>query len=717
MAEQTATVPAPRTGTSTTRAHDRLVEALEAHGSTVRHRGQDQAQAQCPAHDDRTPSLSLLAIEGRALVHCHAGCATADVVAALGLEMRDLMDAPDRGLMYRYSDGRVVKREYGRGQQRKSMSQLRVPKGDTTTLYRRDEVVAAVQRGDPVALVEGEQDVHAMEAMGAVACCAPQGADQVRKVDTTPLRGARVVVVPDQDEPGQRWARAVYSLLWGVAVEWRRPAAGNDPADHAAAGYGLSDLVATGSPVDTEPEPEPADDGGDPDAPDPDDRTAAVLAEADRLRVQREARRLVDAEQRPATAPPEILTLADRLTRPTPPVTWRVHGWQPAGGRVVLAAQYKSGKTTMVGNLVRCLADGAPWLGRWTVEPVSGTVAVLDLEMSAHQLDRWLSDQGITGTDRVLPIPLRGAASSLDLLDPQRLTWWADTLRQHRVSYLVLDCLRPALDALGLDEAREAGRYLVALDELLRLAGIPEALVVHHMGHHGERSRGDSRIRDWPDAEWRLVREAEEPDTPRYISAYGRDVEQGETRLEWDSETRHLTVAGGSRAEAAHRDALSEMVDALETAGEPLSMRGLETAMRERGTSLSREALRRAVDIGQRDGSVQVTPGARGAKLVSAPVRGTARDCAAAQWRSTAPVRGAPLGARSGAVADTEHTDAETTDRATTAPAQSQTRADATDGCRRWLSDRGARCGAEPIGQWQIGPLCAEHAPESGGQT
>jgi hypothetical protein len=39
--------------------------------------------ARCPAHEDRHPSLSLSERDGRVLVHCHAGCAQADVIAAL----------------------------------------------------------------------------------------------------------------------------------------------------------------------------------------------------------------------------------------------------------------------------------------------------------------------------------------------------------------------------------------------------------------------------------------------------------------------------------------------------------------------------------------------------------------------------------------------------------------------------------------------------------
>lgn len=47
--------------------------------------------AKCPAHDDQKPSLSIdEGSDGRALILCRAGCATDDVLAALGLTPRDL---------------------------------------------------------------------------------------------------------------------------------------------------------------------------------------------------------------------------------------------------------------------------------------------------------------------------------------------------------------------------------------------------------------------------------------------------------------------------------------------------------------------------------------------------------------------------------------------------------------------------------------------------
>jgi hypothetical protein len=51
--------------------------------------------ARCPAHEDRSPSLTIRAEDdGRILVHCFAGCSAVDVMGALGLAMTDLFPEP-----------------------------------------------------------------------------------------------------------------------------------------------------------------------------------------------------------------------------------------------------------------------------------------------------------------------------------------------------------------------------------------------------------------------------------------------------------------------------------------------------------------------------------------------------------------------------------------------------------------------------------------------
>jgi hypothetical protein len=74
------------------KALDRLEGVRESGGSWV---------ALCPAHDDREPSLSVAEGEdGRALLKCFAGCPFGEIVAAMGLEERDLFErngSPLRG--------------------------------------------------------------------------------------------------------------------------------------------------------------------------------------------------------------------------------------------------------------------------------------------------------------------------------------------------------------------------------------------------------------------------------------------------------------------------------------------------------------------------------------------------------------------------------------------------------------------------------------------
>ena len=133
-----------------------------------------------------------------------------------------------------------------------------------------------------------------------------------------------------------------------------------------------------------------------------------------------------------------------------------------------------------------------------------GAVTIIDNEMSERQAIQWLKDQGIDNTAAINFVALRGKVSSFNILDADMRSRWANILRG--TDYLIFDCLRPALDALGLDEQRDAGKFLQPFDELMAEANINEALIVHHMGHSSGRSRGDSPLRDWPDVEWFLER-------------------------------------------------------------------------------------------------------------------------------------------------------------------------------------------------------------------
>ena len=65
---------------------DTLLSRLEK----VRQTGPDSWMACCPAHDDRSASLSIRQTDDKTLIHCFAGCTVYEVVGAVGLDIGDL---------------------------------------------------------------------------------------------------------------------------------------------------------------------------------------------------------------------------------------------------------------------------------------------------------------------------------------------------------------------------------------------------------------------------------------------------------------------------------------------------------------------------------------------------------------------------------------------------------------------------------------------------
>lgn len=307
---------------------------------------------------------------------------------------------------------------------------------------------------------------------------------------------------------------------------------------------------------------------------------AAAIRAATQQQIRDRGRRIAAGRETTVSAP-EPVDLGVLLAEPDEGAAHRIAEVWPAGGRVLLAAQYKGGKSTMVGNAVKPLVDGGKFLGRFDVTPVS-KVALIDTELDRRTLRRWLGDQNIRNTAAVLVVPLRGAVSAFDILDPATRTEWAQRLAGADV--VILDCLRPVLDALGLSEDKDAGKMLVAFDALLAEIGASEGLVVTHMGHQNgpasERARGDSRLLDWPDALWKIVRDGEDADDDgtrrRYFSALGRDVTLPEGLLTFDAATRHLSYGSGNRRDSAAINAMPELLKIVRSQPGKLSKRGAE---------------------------------------------------------------------------------------------------------------------------------------------
>ena len=361
------------------------------------------------------------------------------------------------------------------------------------------------------------------------------------------------------------------------------------------------------APEDIDDNEPPSATGGGEEQIDP--FAEAVEAAVRAQRISRTARRLLDAEERGTPPPPASTSLRELLAEEPNTTKYRIDGLWPSSGKVLVTAAKKSGKTTMIGNLVRCLVDGDRFLGKpysptestdgvgFAVTADERSVFVLDFEMTRDMLREWLRAQQIDAVDRVHVELMRGR--TLDLRDNDVRGQWAAHLRSLDVGTLIIDPIGPVIHGLGIDENdnSQVGAFLTAIDKLCLEAGVAEYAVVHHAGHGEEqRARGASAFVGWPDAWWQITRSED----GSFLRAEGRDVALDETALVFNSATRHLTLGEGSRRDARGSADITAVIDMV--TGNPGATRNdLAKLLRESdgwGTERARAAIAAAVKAG-----------------------------------------------------------------------------------------------------------------------
>lgn len=217
--------------------------------------------ARCPAHEDRNPSLSIATgADGRALLRCHAGCTVEAIVNALGLTLADLMPRPSSSGVRNKAKASfpsptkqtkffgtahdavaVLERQYGkpsaywtyrdatgkpvgvvaRWDTANGKSFRPVSRHDSNRwviggmaeprpLYGLPELLGKPTR---VFVCEGEKSADAARGVGLLATTSPHGSKSAAKADWAPLAGREVVLLPDDDDAGERYANDVADLL------------------------------------------------------------------------------------------------------------------------------------------------------------------------------------------------------------------------------------------------------------------------------------------------------------------------------------------------------------------------------------------------------------------------------------------------------------------------------------------------------------------------
>lgn len=197
-------------------------------------------KARCPAHDDQNPSLSVATGEdGRVLIHCHADCEPKAICAALQLTLPDLMP-PATSFQTNSTQQRKIASTYDYRDEvgelvfqvvrfePKDFKQRRPKpgggwnwsvKGVRVIPYRLPQLLNNSDQA--VFVVEGEKDADKLAKLGLLATCNAGGAGNWTKDLAAFLHGRDVVILPDNDEAGQRHAQKVASSLLNVAERIR----------------------------------------------------------------------------------------------------------------------------------------------------------------------------------------------------------------------------------------------------------------------------------------------------------------------------------------------------------------------------------------------------------------------------------------------------------------------------------------------------------------
>ena len=204
----------------------------------------------CPAHEDHNASGFIeLKSNGYIKVFCSRGCTEAAIMTALGIT--DLYAGSKREhtgnsqpagkkvtgkgpletqYFYTNASGAIIARKdrfAALPGGRKSFAWFRVDDFDGSfvsgidkeerPIYRLHLVLKAIQEGKPIWLVEGEKCVEAIEKLGMVATTLPDGAScRWTKAQVESMAGATVFILPDNDEPGEKYAAEAIEKLASV---------------------------------------------------------------------------------------------------------------------------------------------------------------------------------------------------------------------------------------------------------------------------------------------------------------------------------------------------------------------------------------------------------------------------------------------------------------------------------------------------------------------
>lgn len=585
------------------------IEKVLSHFPDARRNGTGW-MVRCGAHEDHTASLSVSeGRDGAVLLHDHGGCATDAVLAAAGLVTGDLFAPTEARTItatydYRDAEGGLAyqvvryhpkdfrqRRPDGTGGWMWSLN------GTARVLYGLPELRAA-DPGRLVFVAEGERDCDRLAALGLLATTGAGGAGKWRPEYADALRGRRVAILPDADEPGRQHAQDVARSLLGVASEVRVvelpgvPPKG-DVSDWLDAGGTIAGLKALV-------------------------RAAPLVTVEAQIVAAPVAGPVVDAEK-PLTR--RVVVMAN--VKPER-VSWTWSRYIPAGKVTVQEGDPGLGKSTMTLDLAARISRGAP-MPDGTPGPAAAGVAILSAEDGlADTIRPRLEAAGADLAKVVALTAILGDGERMPSL-PIDLDEIEATVLEHDAALVIIDPLMAYLAAdVNSHRDQDVRRTLAPLSALAERTGAA-VLVVRHLnkGSGPALYRGGGSIGIIGAARAALLVAPDPEDETRRILAVSKsnlgalppalayrvegDAATGAARIAWEGTTAH-TAADllATPVDDEERGARTDAADFLRELLEPGPVAATEVRRFGRQAGISDRTLERAKrDLGvrsERDG-------------------------------------------------------------------------------------------------------------------
>lgn len=210
----------------------------------------------------------------------------------------------------------------------------------------------ATPAGSRVFVVEGEKAADAARAVGLTATTSPHGSKSAGKADWSPVKGRDVVILPDHDDAGERYADDVARLATAAGAKSVRIARLVERWPDLPEGGDLADVVER--------------EGGDADA------LAVIRAEVEALADAAEP-----TQPAPIDGEPVIVRLSD--VQPEP-VAWLWPGRIALGKVTLIAGDPGLGKSLVTLDLAARVSTGAAWPDRPGELAEPGGVVLLSAE-------------------------------------------------------------------------------------------------------------------------------------------------------------------------------------------------------------------------------------------------------------------------------------------------------------------------------------------------